>query len=297
MTAYLLLQTADVGTQPIIELAWLDLTLAAGLILIAFGLSRWQGVGLGRDVVVGAIRAVVQLVLVGYVLVYIFGLDRWYLVVVALLIMLAVATKTAVDRQDKPNRELFGIVGAAMLIGSGLTLVYVGAVVIRMDPWYSPRYLIPLFGMIVGNSMNAAALAAERLAGEVTARRAEIEAYLALGADPVRATRDAVRRAIRASMIPMVNSLMVVGIVALPGMMTGQIIAGASPLTAVRYQIVVMFMLMSAVAVTGTAVTLWYRKTFFTPSQQLRSVRATGSECDAVRELAHGRARGLFQIR
>jgi putative ABC transport system permease protein len=293
MTAYLLLQTADVGTQPIIELAWLDLTLAAGLILIAFGLSRWQGVGLGGDVVVGAIRAVVQLVLVGYVLVYIFGLDRWYLVVVALLIMLAVATKTAVDRQDKPNRELFGIVGVAMLIGSGLTLVYVGAVVIRMDPWYSPRYLIPLFGMIVGNSMNAAALAAERLAGEVTARRAEIEAYLALGADPVRATRDAVRRAIRASMIPMVNSLMVVGIVALPGMMTGQIIAGASPLTAVRYQIVVMFMLMSAVAVTGTAVTLWYRKTFFTPSQQLR----TGSECDAVRELAHGRARGLFQIR
>ncbi len=262
--------TVYVRTQAIIELSWLDLTLAAGLILIAFGLSRWQRVGLGRDVVIGAIRAVVQLVLVGYVLVYIFRLDQWYLVVAALLVMVAVATKTAVDRQDKPGRGLFGIVGVAMLIGSGLTLVYVGAVVVRMDPWYSPRYLIPLFGMIVGNAMNAAALAAERLAGEMQARRAEIEAYLALGADPVRATRDAVRRAIRASMIPMVNSLMVVGIVALPGMMTGQIIAGASPLTAVRYQIVVMFMLMSAVAVTGTAVTLWYRKTFFTPAQQLR---------------------------
>lgn len=264
------LQDTDVLAQPIIDLSWLDLTLAAGLILIAFGLSRWQAVGLGRDIVVGAIRAVVQLVLVGYVLVYIFGLDQWYLVVAALVVMLVVATKTAVDRQDDKNRELFGIVGVAMLIGSGLTLVYVGAVVVRMEPWYNPRYLIPLFGMIVGNAMNAAALAAERLAGEVEARRAEIEAYLALGAHPVRATRDAVRRAIRASMIPMVNSLMVVGIVALPGMMTGQIIAGASPLTAVRYQIVVMFMLMSAVAVTGTAVTLWYRKTFFTPGQQLR---------------------------
>lgn len=270
MSVHLLLQTADVAAQPIIELSWLDLTLAAGLILIAFGLCRWQSTGLGRDVVVGAIRAVVQLVLVGYVLVYIFGLDRWYLVVAALVVMLVVATKTAVDRQDNRSRELFGIVGVAMLIGSGLTLVYVGAVVVRMEPWYNPRYLIPLFGMIVGNSMNAAALGAERLAGEVVARRAEIEAYLALGAHPVRATHDAVRRAIRASMIPMVNSLMVVGIVALPGMMTGQIIAGASPLTAVRYQIVVMFMLMSAVAVTGTAVTLWYQKTFFTPSQQLR---------------------------
>lgn len=118
--------------------------------------------------------------------------------------------------------------------------------------------------------MNAAALAAERLAGEIEARRAEIEAYLALGASPALAARDAVRRAIRASMIPMVNSLMVVGIVSLPGMMTGQIIAGASPLTAVRYQIVVMFMLMAAVTVTGTAVTLWYRNTFFTPSEQLR---------------------------
>lgn len=270
MTAYALLQNADALPQPIIDLSWLDLALAAGLILIAFGLSRWQGVGLARDVVIGALRAVVQLVLVGYVLVYVFKLDQWYLVVAALLIMVFVATKTAVDRQDRRNRELFGIVGLAMLLGSGLTLVYVGGVVVRMDPWYNPRYLIPLFGMIVGNAMNAAALAAERLAAEIKGRRAEIEAYLALGADPTRAARDSVRRAIRASMIPMVNSLMVVGIVALPGMMTGQIIAGASPLTAVRYQIVVMFMLMSAVAVTGTAVTLWYRSTFFTPSEQLR---------------------------
>ena len=123
--------TVYVRTQAIIELTWLDLTLAAGLILIAFGLSRWQRVGLGRDVVIGAIRAVVQLVLVGYVLVYIFRIDQWYLVVAALLVMVAVATKTAVDRQDKPGRGLFGIVGVAMLIGSGLTLVYIGAVVVR----------------------------------------------------------------------------------------------------------------------------------------------------------------------
>ncbi len=273
---YHLLQIDNTLQNSMIDLSLLDLTLAAGLILIAIGLSHWQGIGLTRDLVIGAVRTVVQLVLVGYVLVYVFALDRWYLVVAALLMMLAVAAWTAGGRQDRPTRELYGIFGLAMLLGSGLTLVYVGSLVVRADPWYDPRYLIPLFGMIIGNAMNAASLAAERLAGEMDARRAEIEAYLALGADPARATEDAVRRATRASMIPMVNSLMVVGIVALPGMMTGQIIAGASPLSAVRYQIVVMFMLMAAVTVTGTLVPLWYRKTFFTEAEQLK-VPDTGS--------------------
>ncbi len=270
MMVYSILQGADLLQQPVIPISGLDLTLAAGLILIALGISHWQGVGLTRDIFVGALRTVVQLMLVGYVLIYIFRLDRWYLVVAALLVMVAVATRAAVTRQDKPSRELYGIVGVAMLLGSGLTLVYVGSVIVRPDPWYDPRYVIPLFGMIVGNAMNAATLAAERLAGEMQARRAEIEAYLALGAHPARAARDAVRKAARAAMIPMVNSLMVVGIVALPGMMTGQIIAGASPITAVRYQIVVMFMLMAAVVVTGSIVPVWYRRSFFTSSQQLR---------------------------
>jgi putative ABC transport system permease protein len=156
-----------------------------------------------------------------------------------------------------------------MLIGSGLTLVYVGAVVVRMDPWYNPRYLIPLFGMIVGNAMNAAALAAERLDAEMRNRRTEVEAYLALGASAERAAREPVRRALVASLIPTINGLMVVGIVSLPGMMTGQILAGASPLLAVRYQIVVMFMLASSVAITSAAVTLWSRSRFFNPDLQL----------------------------
>lgn len=259
----------EVLAQPIVDLSWFDLGLAAGLILIAIGISRWQGLDLGWDFFIGAVRAVVQLVLVGYVLVYIFALDRWYLVIAALLVMLAVASKTAVVRQPTRSRALLGITGAALLLGSGLTLAYVGVVVVRMEPWYNPRYLIPLFGMIVGNAMNAAALAAERLGGEMHGRRAEIEAYLALGATAERAAREPVRRALLASLIPTINGLMVVGIVSLPGMMTGQILAGSSPLLAVRYQIVVMFMLAGSVAVTSTLVTLWYRNRFFTPALQL----------------------------
>ena len=123
--------------------------------------------------------------------------------------------------------------------------------------------------MIVGNAMNGAALAAERLASEMELRRGEVEAYLALGSTPARAAEAPVRRALVASLIPSVNGLMVVGLVQLPGMMTGQILAGQSPLLAVRYQIVVAFMLAGATAMTSAIVVLWYRKTFFTPSAQL----------------------------
>jgi putative ABC transport system permease protein len=156
-----------------------------------------------------------------------------------------------------------------MLVGAGLTLAYVDAVVLRLRPWYDPQYLIPLFGMIIGNAMNGAALAAERLNGEMELRRGEVEALLALGASPARASAEAVRRALVAALMPTVNMLMVVGLVSLPGMMTGQIIAGSSPLTAVRYQIVVVFMLAGAVAVTAVVVALWYRRTFFTAAEQL----------------------------
>ena len=264
------MQDVSLLDQPTIELSWLDLTGALALVLVAIGISRWQRADLAGSLLVGAVRTVVQLMLVGYVLVYIFSIDRWYLVLLALLVMLSVATWEAVRRQRSRPPALFGMTGVALLVGSGLTLFYVSFVVVQVDPWYNPRYLIPLFGMIVGNAMNAAALAADRLAGEMELRRAEVEAYLALGASSRHASREPVRRALRAALIPTVNSLMVVGIVALPGMMTGQIIAGASPLIAVRYQIVVMFMLASAVAASAVIVTLWYRNSFFTKAEQLR---------------------------
>jgi putative ABC transport system permease protein len=157
-----------------------------------------------------------------------------------------------------------------MLLASGFTLLYISTLVVRIAPWYNPQYLIPLFGMIVGSTMNAAAIAAERLASEVVARQAEIEAYLALGATYQQASQQSVRQALRAALIPTVNGLMVVGIVTLPGMMTGQILAGSSPLMAIRYQIVVAFMQAGAMAITTAIVTLWYRRTFFTPALQLK---------------------------
>lgn len=259
--------------QPTLDVGWLNLLAATALVLTAAGLSGWRRTGLAGSFVIGAIRTVVQLALVGYVLVYIFAIDRWYWVLLALAAMLLVATREAVRRVDATAPGLHGITGLALLVGSGLTLFYVSVVVVEVEPWYNPRYLIPLFGMIIGNAMNAAALAAERLQSEMEGRRAEIEAYLALGASAVRASREPVRRALRAALIPTVNSLMVVGIVALPGMMTGQIIAGASPLLAIRYQIVVMFMLASCVSITAAGVVLAYRRRFFTATEQLQAGR------------------------
>jgi putative ABC transport system permease protein len=258
--------------EPAVEIGWVQLALASALILVAIALSAWQRLGLGKSLAIGAIRAVIQLTLIGYVLVWLFNTSRWYFVLGVLLLMTLTATLAATARQPKgvpAQSRLRPICFVSILIGSSLTLTYVGAVVVDVTPWYNPRYLIPLFGMIVGNAMNGAALAAERLQSEIDAGRAQIEAYLALGATPQQASAEPARRATVAAMIPTINALAVVGVVSLPGMMTGQILAGSAPTLAVRYQLVVVFMLTAATALTATGIVLWYRRTFFTAAAQL----------------------------
>lgn len=255
-----------------IEISWLDLALAVPLVLVAVALSAWQRLGLGRGLVFGAIRASIQLILIGQVLLWLFAANEWYFVLGLMAIMVIVSAYTAAGRHAHGAtnlKHLRTICGVSILVGSGLTIAYVTTLVVAVEPWYNPRYLIPLFGMIVSNAMNGAALAAERLQSEMEASRAEIEAYLALGASSQRASSEPVRRAIVAALIPAVNSLAIVGIVSLPGMMTGQILAGTDPTLAVRYQLVVAFMLVAATAVTAVGVVLWYRRSFFSPAAQL----------------------------
>lgn len=257
-------------THGTIDVGWLGLLLAALLVLAAAALARWQRLGLEARYLLGGARAFVQLYAVGYVLLYLFAARRWWWVLAALAVMLAAASAVATRRERSADRRRHWALGsAAMALGSGLTLAYVTQVVLRVSPWYEPRYLVPLFGMIAGNAMNGAALASERLEAEMRRERATIEAYLALGATPARAAAEPVRRALIAAQIPALNGLMVVGLVQLPGMMTGQILAGASPLLAVRYQVVVAFMLAFATAVTSTLVVTWYRRSFFTSAWQL----------------------------
>jgi len=182
------------------------------------------------------IRMLVQLLLIGYVLVYIFEADQPAIIIGVLAFMLVVASWIAIRpiRHKQPNSYFHALI--AISVGGILTLALVSQWVISIQPWFSPRYLVPLAGMIFAGSMNAVSLAAERLQSESDRGTSYIEAR---------------RIALSAALIPITNSLFAVGLVALPGMMTGQILSGVSPLVAAKYQIVVMTMLFGASGVSA----------------------------------------------
>ena len=163
--------------------------------------------------------------------------------------MTAVATQAAVSRLGQAAaRRRAGSPATALTVSTAATLAYVIGVVVQVRPWYEPQYIIPIAGMILGNSMTSAALAGDRLQSDLRTRADEVEARLALGFSGREAVQPMVRASLRAAMIPTVNGMMTVGLVQLPGMMTGQILAGSSPLVAIRYQMVVVFMLAAATA-------------------------------------------------
>lgn len=253
-------------------LSYIDLGLAGILVFVSMLLSWWLHLGLQRDMLWGAIRSFVQLALVGYVLAFIFRSAAWYWVALALAIMLGVAIHTARGRIVEPLLGKTWIVGIAIASGSLVILLFILIAVLRIHPWYDPRYVLPLAGMIVGNSMNAATLAIGRFTGAIRQRRSEIETALALGANAGQAAQQIRREALRTAIIPNVNSMLVVGIVSLPGMMTGQILAGNDPTQAVRYQIMVMYMITSAAVITSVVGVMVAVRSAFTQAHQLRIV-------------------------
>jgi putative ABC transport system permease protein len=254
----------------ILSLSTTDLVLAFGFVLVTLALSLYRRLGLGRELGIGAARTLLQLLLVGYLLRYVFALNLWYVVVAILIIMVLVAGGIANQRQIHRFRGLYPITTGTIFIVSLVTLAILTWTIINVRPWYEPRYIIPLAGLVIGNAMNGAALAANRLTGEMRNRRAKVEATLCLGGTPQQATQQVVRETMRAAMIPTINSLMSVGIVHLPGVMTGQLLSGTSPLTAVKYQILIMYMLVFVVAFTAIGVvTLGYQR-YFTRAYQLR---------------------------
>jgi len=248
----------------------MQLVAAGALVVVGIAFTRTLRLGLELDFAWAASRTVAQLLLVGYVLLWIFEQDAIYFVMLAFCVMLGAATWTATRRVSRPIPGLLTSSAVALAVGCGATTLAVTAFIVRADPWWAPRYFLPLAGMIVGNSMNAAALATERLQSEIASRAREIDELLALGATPRQAVAPALRAALRAALIPTINSMLTVGVVALPGMMTGQMIAGADPNIAARYQIVVMFMLAAATTVTAVLLGAMLYGRFFTDAWQLR---------------------------
>jgi len=254
----------------IIELTYIDLGLGIGLVILSIGLSILGRIQLEKDLLIGAVRTFVQLIAVGYVLNLVFAVEQWYAIIPLLLLMIGVAIHTIIGRQTYKFKNIVPIITISLVIGTGSTLILVIVVIINVDPWYTPQYIIPIMGMILGNSMNGVALAAERLSSEIIGKRQLIETRLSLGATSREAVSDIVTASVRAAMIPTINTLMTVGIVSLPGMMTGQILAGTSPILAVKYQIIVMYMITASVMISSVLIVYRGYKQFFTESHQFK---------------------------
>jgi len=236
-------------TAPDIGLWQLGLGLI--FILIAGFASLAHGLKLGRDLAVGTLRTFAQLFLMGYVLVYVFSLQNMWLTLGMFTVMVAFAARIILARLKKEPVSLAWPLFLSMLASYSMVSLLVTAVIVEAVPWWRPEIFIPLSGMVVGNSMTALAVSLERLFSDLRGQRSEIEAMLCLGADSAEASRSVTRRAMSAGMIPSINSMMGVGLVFIPGMMTGQILAGQDPQQAVRYQIVVMLMLVGSTAVSA----------------------------------------------
>jgi len=223
----------------------LDISIAASLIILDAVLSIWLRLRLHRQIAIAAARMVVQLVAIGYVLRFIFSLNNPAATLLLILVMVLVAAREVAarpERRFKGHSNLvigFVSVGFATFITSILALT----TAIRPQPWFDPHYAIPLAGIILGNVLNSASLALDSFLGSVRRERHAIEARLSLGESYREAIAPLVREAIRRGLLPIINQMSAAGIVTLPGIMTGQILAGLDPLEAVKYQILLMFLL------------------------------------------------------
>lgn len=241
------------------------LVVFCGIISIAFRLR------LEKQLAVASARTIVQLLLVGYVLKYVFALHSFVLILGLALLMVWIAGRAATGRAAYTYSGIAGHTFLSLAASGLLTAYLVTAVIIGVHPWYRPQYLVPLLGMILGNSLTSVSLTLDSLLSDMVQRRPEIEMELSHGASAWEAAQGPLQSAVRRGMLPTINSMLVVGIVSLPGMMTGQILAGSDPLQAVKYQIVVMFMLAAATALGCMLIALLAYRRLFNMRQQLEA--------------------------
>lgn len=226
--------------EPVIPLGWVEVALLIALMAAVVALSAWLRLALARDFAIGAARSVAQLTLVGFFIGWVFRQQTWYWVLGLLSLMALVAGFTGARRSGVRVPGLVLLFTVVVVLVTAVTLLYLTQLVIGVREW-NPRYLIPLGGMLLGNTMTSATLAVERLVAELRGRANDVEVLLSLGANPAQAIHELRRTAIKAAVSPTLNALMTVGIVTLPGMMTGQMLGGTEPLQAAIYQLLILF--------------------------------------------------------
>lgn len=252
-----------------IDPGWDGLLLAFLMMVVVVAVAAWQGVNMIRDGLVASARATVQLLAVGLILGFVFAANTWWAVGLVLLVMTLIAGFTATRRIDKALRRLGPLFTLILAVVTAGTLLYVTQAAVGVRD-VQAQYLIPIGGMILGNAMTAGTLAAGRYVDDLRDGRERIEAALSLGASPAQATRTGVQRAFIAAVTPVINAMLIVGIVKMPGIMTGQMLGGADPFIAAKYQLVVMFMLAFGDGLTALFALMAIRRTAFTKAWQPR---------------------------
>lgn len=238
-------------------------------LLIVLAIVHRKKIPRRKLILISTIRMTLQLILVGYILVYVLDNPNPFITVLIICIMLTFAIFNVYQR-TKPaiHIDLKKMIALAMLIGVSLNLIYFMFVILQLDPWYDPQYFIPVSGMIIGKTMTGVSLGINNLLTSMKDKKEQIEGALMLGASPKTASKSIVNNAFDEAMLPTINAMVGMGIIFLPGMMTGQIIAGQSPLVAVKYQIAVMLGVMGTVSITVLIFLHLAYKVFFNDRNQ-----------------------------
>lgn len=255
-------------TANYLELSAFQVGVAAALIVVNGLISVALRLNLERSLLLASVRTVVQLTLIGYVLRAVFALHSLWVVLALMACMTAIAGVAAVRRTTHRYPGVWWNSVVSVWCSSWLVTGLALTVIVDVEPWHLPQYSIPLLGMILGNTLNGISLGLDRLSKELLSSRHEVESLLCMGATRWEAARGPIREAVRTGMIPIINSMSVVGIVSLPGMMTGQLLAGVEPVQAVKYQIVIMFMIASGAALGTVGVVMLGYRTLFSSQHQ-----------------------------
>jgi len=254
----------------LIDVSWLDVGVSLGLIVICIGIVASMRWGMEKDLIVGTVRTIIQLAITGYFLVFVFNVNSILFVIAILLIMGVIAAYTARGRVKQPFPNAIPVLYFSITLGSLFTLGFVTILTMSDPAALTARYLIPLGGMAIGNTLNGMSLAAERFRSDLESRKDKIELLLSLGATFDRAVAEFKKSAFVAAMIPTLNSMMIVGLIQIPGIMTGQILSGEDPLIAARYQIIIMFMIVGGKTVAMALGLNLMAKQYFTKDHQMR---------------------------
>lgn len=233
-----------------VELSYLDLFLAAALMLLNGALSLGFGLKIERTLLLNSLRMVVQLALIGFVLKWIFAQTSPLWTILLALIMILIAGAEIVLRQDGKIRGLlaYGLGTGTMMFVGILVTIYTVSGIIQPTPWYEARFILPILGMVLGNTMTGIALVISTFVDTARRERVNIEARLAVGHTKFAALESSLSQALKTGLMPIINAMATTGIVSLPGMMTGQILAGADPVEAAKYQMMIMFVIAGATA-------------------------------------------------